>query len=335
MKKLFLAFTTVLLLFAGCSSSKEESKKEEALKPIDPHTPEEVRNLLTEFGFSEKDLSGTMFYQLDRDDSKYLFMFIPSENSYSLSFGYGSDFDYCETSYLSFVSIDLSEEVSCTYYPDTEKLKEGEDSACDDSVIKKAKEGMEVMNTLMYDIGISKEDLVSFAKQCSENYYNSKKGTSSFDIEKESDGQFTMNTLHDLNYVVGTDWIKSTDEADKKSYGYFNDKGEIMFIFTVSRNENENQTQPEELYAYVSMANSIDSVANSGITYENQNLVITNSGVKIVRYSMVSSENSNVYIAADVLTDEDHYTLSMVGEDYLKDNLNELFDTLVKFAELN
>lgn len=262
----------------------------------------------------------------------------PTENSYSLSFDCDDDFTYIESPYISFASIDLSKDVSCTYYTDTEKFKDGEDSACDDSVVEKIKDGLKTMDDLLYKIGISKEDLTGFAKQCSANYYekeNKKSSNLASEMEKASDGQFTMDILHDLNYVIGTDWIQSKDEEDSKSYGFLDDNGNVIFAFSVSRTENENHTQPEELYAFVSTANDIDEVKENGITYENQNLIINENGLKIVRYNMTANNISGVYIAATILTDDDQYTLSMLGETALKDNLNETFDTLISFAVLN
>ena len=234
MKKLFLCLITTLLLFAGCSSNNEESKQEEP-KKMDPHTPEEVQNLFVDYGFDESNISGSAIYKIKDENVVYQFMFMPSpaEGGYSFAFNY-DEFSYMETHEAAFISVDVSDEISCKYDVKAEKLKDGQDSSCDESVTKDAKEVAKKLDDFLNEIGISKEDLVNFAKQCSVDYYNSKNqnNNSSFDIEKESNGQFTTDTINDLTYVIGSDWYLSESEKDRKTYAYFTEDGkDIIFVF--------------------------------------------------------------------------------------------------------
>ena len=81
------------------------------------------------------------------------------------------------------------------------------------------------------------------------------------------------------------------------------------------------------------MSNIFDE--NGEVTYENQSIIINENNLKIVRYNMMSSENPIIYVAADIVTDQYIYTLCIAGEDYLKDSLNELFDSLINLITLN
>ena len=236
MKKLYLILLIAVLL-TGCSSNNEESKSEET-KKIESHTPMEVQNLLIDYGFKETNTSGTTFYQFKDGENEYSFIFTPSpsEDGYSFSFGYGNT-SYVEAPTSSFVAVHLSKDTRCIYDVNAEKLEEEQESVCDESVIVTSKEVIEKMNYFLEIIGISKEDLINYAKQCSTDFYaNSQKNISSLDIANELS---TADEFHELNYVIDSDWILYNEEDDIKSYTYLSEeKNEVLFQFIVTCVEN-------------------------------------------------------------------------------------------------